>query len=85
MTAKPLAPRVGSITAPASQRSNPAHRTKRSNYIINNTDSLYPRLIPQTYPKVGTTNSASRIGVVRASGGTTTWFDISGDPRDHYI
>jgi dipeptidyl-peptidase-4 len=57
----------------------------RTFYIINNTDSLYPRLIPQPYPKVGTTNSASRIGVVRASGGTTTWFDISGDPRDHYI
>lgn len=54
-------------------------------HMINNTDSLYPKLIPLPYPKVGTSNSACRVGVISAAGGTTTWFDIPGDPRDHYI
>ena len=30
--------------------------------LINNTDALYPELIPIPYPKVGTTNSACRVG-----------------------
>jgi dipeptidyl-peptidase-4 len=54
-------------------------------YMINNTDSLYPKLIPLPYPKVGTTNAAGRVGVVGAAGGDTTWFDVPGDPRQHYI
>ncbi len=54
-------------------------------YMINNTDSLYPKLIPLQYPKVGTTNSACRVGVVSAEGGETTWFKVPGDPRNHYI
>ena len=54
-------------------------------YMINNTDSLYPRLIPLPYPKVGTTNAACRVGVVGAAGGRTIWFDVPGDPRQHYI
>ncbi len=54
-------------------------------FIINNTDSLYPRLLPLPYPKVGTTNSACRIGVVSADGGETTWIKIPGVPREHYL
>ena len=54
-------------------------------YLINNTDSLYPKLIPLPYPKVGTVNAACRVGVVPAEGGDTTWFDVPGDPRQHYI
>lgn len=54
-------------------------------YLINNTDSLYPRLIPIPYPKPGETNSSCRVGVVSAQGGDTRWFDLPGDPRDHYI
>ena len=54
-------------------------------YMINNTDSLYPKLIPLPYPKVGTTNAACRVGVISALGGETTWFDVPGDPRNHYI
>ncbi len=54
-------------------------------YLINNTDSLYPKLTPLQYPKVGETNSSSRIGVVSAGGGETRWFDLEGDPRNHYI
>ncbi len=51
-------------------------------YLINNTDSVYPELTrPIPYPKVGTTNSACRVGVVPAGGGDTTWFEPEGDPR----
>lgn len=53
--------------------------------MINNTDSLYAFVIPVQYPKVGTTNSACRVGVVSASGGATRWMEVPGDPRNNYI
>ena len=53
--------------------------------IINYTDSLYPTITQLPYPKAGQTNSACRVGVVRASGGKTTWVKIPGDPRNNYI
>ena len=53
--------------------------------LINNTDSLYSRVIPVQYPKVGETNSAARVGIVSAAGGPTRWLEIEGDPRNHYI
>ena len=53
--------------------------------LINNTDSLYSRVISVQYPKVGETNSAARVGVVSATGGATRWLEIEGDPRNHYI
>ncbi len=53
--------------------------------LINNTDSLYSFTIPVQYPKTGTTNSAGRVGVVSAEGGTTVWLQVPGDPRNHYI
>jgi len=52
--------------------------------LINNTDSLYPTLHTFPYPKVGEVNSSSRVGVVSADGGATTWMDIEGDPRMNY-
>ena len=54
-------------------------------YMINNLDSIYSIPMPFPYPKVGTTNSAVKIGVVSASGGDPKWFDIPGDPRNHYL
>ncbi len=57
----------------------------RDFYLINNTDSLYPKIIPVQYPKVGETNSASRLGVVNVNGGETHWFKLPGDPRDFYL
>ena len=54
-------------------------------YLINNIDSNYSRPIPLPYPKVGTPLSAVKIGVVNVSGGTTRWFDIPGEPNDHYL
>jgi dipeptidyl-peptidase-4 len=53
--------------------------------LVNNTDSLYSRVIPVQYPKVGEANSAARIGIVPAAGGATRWLEIQGDPREHYL
>lgn len=53
--------------------------------LINNTDSLYPNVTAFAYPKAGETNSACRVGVVKASGGSTRWFHPDTDPRNHYI
>jgi dipeptidyl-peptidase 4 len=53
--------------------------------LINDTDSLYSRVTPVQYPKVGEANSAARIGIVGATGGPTRWLEIEGDPREHYI
>jgi len=57
----------------------------REFYLINNTDSLYPRIITIPYPKVGETLSACRVGVVPATGGETVWMKTPGDPRNNYI
>ena len=54
-------------------------------YLLNNTDSLYPKLTPIPYPKVGTTNAAVRIGVISAEGGNIRWMKTPGDPRQNYI
>lgn len=53
--------------------------------MIDNISELYPTLTQFPYPKVGETNSALRIGVLPSSGGDTTWMDIPGEPRDHYL
>ena len=52
--------------------------------LVNNTDSLYPQVIPIQYPKAGEANSAARIGIVSAAGGETRWLALEGDPRNHY-
>ena len=54
-------------------------------YLINNTDSIYSRPIPLPYPKVGTTNSAVKIGVVDVLSRKTTWMQIGGDSRNYYL
>ena len=54
-------------------------------YLINNVDSIYSKPIPFPYPKVGTANSAVKIGVVSSTGGITKWFDVPGDPRNNYL
>jgi dipeptidyl-peptidase-4 len=53
--------------------------------MIDNTDDLYPKITTFPYPKVGQQNSACRIGVVKATGGQTKWFELSDDSRNHYI
>jgi len=54
-------------------------------YMINNIDSVYSEPIPLPYPKVGTDNSAVKVGVISADGGDTRWFDIPGDPKNNYL
>ena len=53
--------------------------------MINNTDSLYPKLITFAHPKTGQRNSACRVGVVSAGGGPTRWIKLEGDPRENYV
>ncbi|UAY51633.1 S9 family peptidase [Ferruginibacter albus] len=57
----------------------------RDYYMLNTTDSVYSKVIPVEYPKVGESPSPVRIGVVNASGGATQWMNIEGDPRQHYL
>ena len=46
----------------------------------------YPEVMHLPYPKVGTTNSAVRIGVTNSSRAQTRWLDdLPGDPRQNYI
>ena len=53
--------------------------------LIDDTSSLYPTISRIPYPKVGTTNSAVRIGVVSAAGGKTRWLQTPGEPRNDYL
>jgi dipeptidyl-peptidase-4 len=57
----------------------------REFYMINYTDSLYPKITSFQYPKVGEKNPACRVGVISSDGSKTRWFEPAGDPRDHYI
>ncbi len=54
-------------------------------YMINNVDSNYSKPIPLPYPKVGTANSAVKVGVISAAGGKTKWFAVPGDSRNNYL
>lgn len=54
-------------------------------HLINNTAGNYPEITSFPYPKVGETNSATRLGVVGADGGAVCWLDLPGDPREHYL
>ena len=53
--------------------------------LINDTDTLYPIVTRYPYPKVGTTNSAVKIGIVSASGGAARWVELPGEPRSTYV
>ncbi|MCB0572219.1 MAG: S9 family peptidase [Phaeodactylibacter sp.] len=57
----------------------------RDFYMVNNTDSVYSRIIPVEYPKAGDPPSPARIGVVNVASGFTTWMQPPGDPQEHYI
>jgi len=54
-------------------------------YMINNTDSIYSRPIPIEYPKVGETPSSCKVGVIDIEHAKTTWMNVPGNPRQHYI
>jgi len=60
--------------------------TKIKNFLlINNTDSIYSYTIPIEYPKVGEDPSACKVGVINVSTLQTTWMNIPGDTKQHYI
>lgn len=60
--------------------------TKIKNFLmINNTDSIYSFTIPVEYPKAGQDPSACKIGVVNIASLQTTWMNIPGDSKQHYI
>ena len=54
-------------------------------YMMKNTGGVYSQPIPLQYPKVGTTNSAVRVGVVDIESAETVWVKLEGDPRQHYV
>jgi dipeptidyl-peptidase-4 len=54
-------------------------------YILNNTDSIYPKLIEIEYPKVGEDPSSARIGVVDINNSIVKWMNIPGDAVQHYL
>ncbi len=59
--------------------------TTRNFLMINNTDSIYSYTIPVQYPKAGEKPSEAKVGVVNASGGPTTWMQLSGEANNQYI
>ncbi len=54
-------------------------------WLVNQTDGVYQNLTSFPYPKAGEKNSATRLGIVSASGGAVTWLKVPGDPREHYL
>lgn len=54
-------------------------------YLINNIDSIYSQPIALPYPKIGTDNSAVKVGVIPAAGGKTRWFAVPGHPKNNYL
>jgi len=54
-------------------------------YMLNNTDSIYPQLVPVEYPKVGEKPSSCKVGVVNIADAKTRWIYIHGDPSQNYI
>ena len=54
-------------------------------YLINNTDSIYSRIIPIEYPKVGQKPSLCKVGMVNIADARTTWINIPGDPAQNYL
>lgn len=59
--------------------------TIRDFYMINNTDSVYSKIVPVEYPKAGQTPSACRIGVVSLATTQTKWMKIPGASNNNYI
>ncbi len=57
----------------------------RDYYMINNTDSVYSKIIPVEYPTAGETPSPAKIGVADIGTAKTTWINIPGEPKQNYL
>lgn len=53
--------------------------------ITDSSKGPYSSLITIGYPKTGEKNPSARIGVVSSKGGATSFLQIPGDSRDHYL
>lgn len=54
-------------------------------YMINNTDSVYSKIIPIQYPKVGQEPSAAKVGIINISDGHIRWISLEGGEKENYI
>lgn len=54
-------------------------------YMINNTDSIYPKIIAIPFSKVGEPIAQARIGVITVASKAIKMMNIDGDPSSHYI
>jgi dipeptidyl-peptidase-4 len=57
----------------------------RDYYMLNTTDSVYSKVVPVEYPKVGEPPSPAKIGVVDINTAQTKWMNVPGDPAQNYI
>ncbi len=57
----------------------------RDFYMINNTDSIYSKIVPVEYPTAGQSPSPAKIGVADITTGKVNWLNIPGDPQQHYL
>jgi dipeptidyl-peptidase 4 len=57
----------------------------RDFYLINNTDSVYSKIIPVEYPTIGQPPSPAKIGIVNIDDAKIVWLAIPGDPQQHYL
>jgi dipeptidyl-peptidase-4 len=57
----------------------------RDYYMLNTTDSVYSKVIPVEYPKVGQPPSPVRIGVINVASSNVQWMSIPGDAQQHYL
>jgi dipeptidyl-peptidase-4 len=54
-------------------------------YLMNNTDSVYSKVIPIQYPKVGQNPSACKVGIMGISNKQIDWVPLPGDVNQNYI
>ena len=57
----------------------------RDYYMLNTTDSVYSKIIPVEYPKVGEPPSPVKIGIITIDNKNVRWMNVPGDPQQHYI
>jgi dipeptidyl-peptidase-4 len=53
--------------------------------MINNTDSIYPFIVPVEYPIVGENPSSCKVGIVNVTSAKTSWVNVPGDQIQNYI
>ncbi len=54
-------------------------------FMINNTDSVYSKIISVQYPKVGQPPSACRVGIISLPERKIAWIPVPGDERENYL